>query len=866
MDSALFQRVRELFHAACELPTGERAAYLDAAGVDSAVRGEVEALLSADSEGHGLLSPAAGDLGERLIRCTLAGPSPDALPARVGGYRVIARIGAGGMGEVLQAEQDAPRRTVAIKLLRAGAATPFLERRFELEAHVLGRLHHPNIAQIFEAGVETLAAADGRPVRRPYFAMEFVPGLPLTRYAEERRLTVPQRIALLARVCDAVQHAHQRGVIHRDLKPANILVTDDGQPKVLDFGVARTLDDDSAALTREAGLSAALGTLPYMSPEQLRGDRDAVDTRADVYALGVILFQLLCGRLPHDLSGKNLIEAARIVAERTPPRLSAVNRALRGDVELIAARTLATNPAQRYASAAELAADLRACVAGAPISLKRESFIYVLRKWVLRHRLVAALLAGLAALTLGSAVTFAVLYRRADDAARLAKQQRDAATAAESRAQAQTARSERVRRFLTDVLQAADIRALGREATVVEALEYAAARSLEEFSDDPQTRADVLQSLSEAFADLGQRDRAHTFGTQAVAEYRGLGPAATAGLIRALGHLGAVTGNMGRSAEAAPLLEEALDLARRANDSLEVCRLLVNLGSNRRLLKDLPGALQLLHQAEEIADAHPPENAEQFATVATLYAGLAAVHYELNQIDASAAAAARGVELFEQGGESVNHPDYAAALHNLATLENARGNVERARELHYRTLDVVLARRGPEHPDTANAYIGVAQFERLHDNPAPSAEMFEKALLIRRQLFPPGDAEFGYPLSGLAAALLKLERPAEAEPYLREAYEIRMRLAPEELTTGMTAEDFGECLMMLGRLEEAERPLLEGYELMRRYRGPQGTSTLAVGRNVVELYRRLGAADKVAEWEAKVAPPASEPATRPAGP
>ena len=299
--------------------------------------------------GAGLASP---ERSEANVPLDFLAPSrrPGSL-GRLGHYEVLQVIGQGGMGTVYKAEQDSPRRTVALKVVRPGFASPAIVKRFTHEAQILGRLHHPGIAQVYEAGL----ADDGQ----PYFAMEFIHGLPLDEYARRRGLDLTARVGLLARVCDAVQHAHDQGVIHRDLKPANILVEETGQPKVLDFGVARATGADLLTMTGLTQAGQLIGTPNYMSPEQVTADPAAIDHRTDVYALGVILFELAAHRLPYQLENRPLAETARLILEQDPPRLGSINPELRGDVETIVAKALEKDPARRYRSAADLAADLR---------------------------------------------------------------------------------------------------------------------------------------------------------------------------------------------------------------------------------------------------------------------------------------------------------------------------------------------------------------------------------------------------------------------------------------------------------------------------------------------------------------------------
>jgi predicted Ser/Thr protein kinase len=432
-------RVRELFDQAADLPAADRSAFLEAACAgDMALRVEVEALLAHDQ----FVDDAQADfLQSPVVRppSQAAGPpapSPSLaqapLPRTIGRYRVMRLLGEGGMGTVYEAEQDNPRRTVALKVLRAGLPSELL-RRFAHEAQILGRLQHPGIAQVYDAGV----AESGQ----PYFAMELIAGVPLAEYARQQTLDVPGRLELVARVADAVQHAHERGVIHRDLKPGNILVNSSGQPKVLDFGVARAAD---LGLTAGGGRTEAgqlLGTLGYMSPEQASGDPSAIDPRGDVYAMGVLLYELLARRLPYSLDGLALPEAVRVIREQEPSRLGSLDSRLRGDVETIVAKALEKERARRYASAGELAADLRRHMSHEPIRARPPSALYQLRKFARRHKaLVGAVLGVMAALLAGTVVS--LLYAvRADHNAREARENARLANENERRAQYQTYRA-----------------------------------------------------------------------------------------------------------------------------------------------------------------------------------------------------------------------------------------------------------------------------------------------------------------------------------------------------------------------------------------------------------------------------------------
>jgi tRNA A-37 threonylcarbamoyl transferase component Bud32 len=335
------------------------------------------------------------------------------LPERIGEYRIRALIGHGGMGAVYEAEQDRPKRTVALKVIRSSSLSPALSRRFELEAELLGRLQHPGIAHIYEAGV---AVSGGH--SQPFFAMELIQGQRLDAYLDSKRCSTQQRLELLAKVCDAVQHAHQKGVIHRDLKPGNILVDVTGQPKVVDFGLARAVASEVESAHTEVG--AFLGTLPYMSPEQVSGDPSSLDTRSDVYSLGVILYEILAGRLPYAVRRAAIHEAIRVIREEEPASLSSTDRKLRGDIEAIVGKALEKDKDRRYASAAELGADIRRFLKDEPITAAPPNAGHRLWRSAKRHRgFVAAAMVILTTLSLGLVLTLREARRaeRAEEAA-----------------------------------------------------------------------------------------------------------------------------------------------------------------------------------------------------------------------------------------------------------------------------------------------------------------------------------------------------------------------------------------------------------------------------------------------------------------
>lgn len=408
------EQVLAVFEDALDVPPEQRSDFLDArCGHDSDVRRRVESLLAHESAaGDQFMSPPSA---ESEFRPLLHDKLPDPLIGhRVGGFTLRAVIAQGGMGKVYLAEQSNPRRDVAMKIMHRTAFTASAERRFDVESRILAYLRHPNIAQVYEAGTHEPQA--GALVR--YFAMEYVPDARrLIQYAEERSLCLTDRLGLFLQLCDAVHHGHQKGVIHRDLKPANILVDSEGRLKVIDFGIARATDSDIAATTMHTEAGHLLGTLAYMSPEQCAADPSRIDTATDIYSLGMILFELLTGRMPYDVSNMTIQSAARVICENAPARPSEYNRRLRGDAETIILKAIEKDPVRRYATVNDLANDIRQFLRGEPISARPSTAYFRLLRWAARHPTKAtavSCISVVALIALASAAVFYVLGKRPD--------------------------------------------------------------------------------------------------------------------------------------------------------------------------------------------------------------------------------------------------------------------------------------------------------------------------------------------------------------------------------------------------------------------------------------------------------------------
>lgn len=401
------ERIEEVVDAVLNADPSRRAEIVaERCRGEPALRAEVEAILAAHDAAPGFLeSPlhpavAHGSLDEQAEPCNRL------IGSRIGQYRVERVLGIGGMGAVFQAEQQQPRRAVALKIMRCGIGSLHAAKRFRFEAEVLGSLHHPNIAQVYEAGVHDDGAGGV-----PFFAMEYIPGAqPVTEYAEHKGLSARERIALFAKICDAVHYGHQKGVMHRDLKPANLLVDERGEPKIIDFGVARTMDSDLAVTSMQTEASHLVGTAQYMSPEQCEGRSRDIDTRSDVYSLGVILHELLIGEMPYSEPINTVLDATRVIlaGQIRPP--SAIRRSIRGDLETIILKALARRPEDRYQSASAVADDLRRHLSGEPISARPPSRWQRTSRWIGRHPVVTTAGASLAVAAVVLFLTFASVW------------------------------------------------------------------------------------------------------------------------------------------------------------------------------------------------------------------------------------------------------------------------------------------------------------------------------------------------------------------------------------------------------------------------------------------------------------------------
>jgi eukaryotic-like serine/threonine-protein kinase len=521
------------------------------------------------------LSPQQSGANDPETQAITVGFTETSVGLDIGPYHMLRPIGRGGMGEVWLAEQKEPlRRRVAIKLIKAGMDTREVVARFEAERQALALMDHPAIAKVFEAG--------STPQGRPYFVMEYVTGIPVTAYCDRHKLSTLQRLELFVRVCEAVQHAHQKAIIHRDLKPSNILVSEvDGKPlpRIIDFGVAKATSQRLTADTMFTRVGDIVGTPGYMSPEQADSSGEDIDTRTDVYSLGVVLYELLVGALPLDFRNVGFEEVLRKLREEEAPRPSTrmrtlgeqssvtarnhgtdpakLARLLRGDVDLIALKALEKDRSRRYSTASELAADIGRYLRNEPVLARPASAGYRARKYVRRHRLGVAVAAAFTVVLLAFAAAQTLQLQRIIS-------ERDRATRERDRADRERDRANRITDFMTGMFKLSDpSEARGNSITVREILDKASKQVDPGLARDPELQAKMIHVIGAVYAELGLYSRAIPMMERAVdIRRRVLGPGDKDTLMSE-SNLALLLDYQGRYAEAEKLELETLDIRRR---------------------------------------------------------------------------------------------------------------------------------------------------------------------------------------------------------------------------------------------------------------------------------------------------------------
>lgn len=781
MDADRWKTIKQIFEAAQEQEADDRDAFLDeACGGDSALRAEVESLLQAhDAEG-----PVDRAMSEVMASFHPESGSKDLQGHRIGPYELIEELGYGGMGRVFLARRADGQfdQQVALKLLGMGFPSADAQARFLAERQILATLNHPNIARLLDGGVSEAG--------QPYFVMEVVEGQPIDQYCEAHRLSLRERLQLVLDVCDAVQYAHQMLVVHRDLKPSNILVTDDGQVKLLDFGIAKLLNPD-ALLSGEVPRTRT-GLLPmtprYASPEQVRGE--TITTASDVYQLGIVLYELLTGSRPYRVEGRTPSEVERIICEETPTRPStAVSQtadttdgptaparfrtALRGDLDTIVMKALRKEPERRYDAVEQLAEDIRRTLDGHPVSAHPDTWAYRSRKFVRRHRWGVAVAAVIVTLLAGYAATITWYSQRTQTAL--------------DRAREEAQKLEQTTDFLAGLFERADPYGTGTQAysdtlTTSELLERGVGRARSELSDQPAVQATILRTLGRLYRQRGNYD------------------------------------------EAEPLLEEVLALQRGhpSSSALDWAKSLHELARLLRHKGELERAERLYHEAlatqrAELGDTPHPDVAENLS--------------ELGIIAARTGAYERADSLFREALSmrrtlhGPDHPEVATALHALGLLHVLKEELGVAERMLRRSLDIRRNHVDDEDPYVAETLDRIGQVLVMQGKTGEAEPLLEKAWAIREARFPEVHPARATSLSNRARLFRAKEEYDTADSLFREAQEIYQTLyGTENMDAASTLFERGRVLQAKGKDADAERLYREALSMQTSLHGPEHPS------------------------------------------
>lgn len=839
-DEALFEGALN-----CRTPA-ERAAYLDrACAGQPELRRQLEALLAAhDRSGAFLETPATPiDPGLKLDL-----PGEEAPGTVIGRYKLLEKIGEGGAGVVYMAEQTEPiRRKVALKVIKLGMDTKQVVARFEVERQALALMDHPNIARVLDAG----ATETGR----PYFVMELVRGTKITNYCDQNNLGTKERLDLFVQVCHAVQHAHQKGIIHRDLKPSNIMVTlHDGVPvpKVIDFGIAKATEQPLTDKTLFTAYQQFIGTPAYMSPEQAEMSGLDIDTRSDIYSLGVLLYELLTGKTPFeqkDLLQAGLDEMRRIIRETEPPRPStklvtalAANphsalrtpqlEEVRGDLDWIVMKCLEKDRRRRYETANSIALDIEHHLRHEPVSAAAPSKLYRARKFVRRHKVGLAMAVGMVLLLAGGVIASlwqAVRATRAERAQTLLRQE---AEAGRQEARTEAAKSRQVAQFLEEMLEGVGPEvALGRDTKLMRAiLDKTADRVSQSLTNQPEVAAQLQFIIANTYLKLSVYDRAEASAREALRLNRLLGGETNQAVAACLNTLARILLNR----RGADDFAEAEKLARRAltileaisnEETEEVAMSLYLLGSALWSQERLTEA----QQAQERALAIRRRILKEHIDVASSLNNLAILYRDQNKLDLARAALVEALSM-QTNLFGAEHPDIASTLRALALVAESQGNRAEAGSLHRAALAMRQKLLPADHMSLLGSLCDVAEV-LYHEGNLPEAEKWARnALAMRRKLHPPDHPELLDCMHGLAHILKDQGRFSEAEDLCRESLRINRDRGKQDraLVDSLTANaelfqaekkfsqavDLRREIVELERKLSAQRPAVVTFELL----------------------------------------------------
>ena len=811
MQPERWRQIEDIVQAAMDCEPKSRSALVDSAcGNDAELRREVESLLAAD--GSSLTGSSAFDDAIRVLEHRSATLSEG---RRIGAYRVLREIGRGGMGSVYLADRadDSFQKLVAIKIIRRGLDTgddtDDILQRFRSERQILAMLNHPHIARLLDGG----STDDGL----PYYVMEHIEGEPIDLYCDHRKLTITERLKLFQDVCAAVSYAHQNLVIHRDIKPGNVLVTKEGVPRLLDFGIAKLLAPGASAGDRTVtGLRPM--TPEYASPEQVRGE--AITTASDVYSLGVLLYRLLTGQSPYRGAMSSAAEIERSICEEEP------ERRLQGDLDNIVLKALRKEPQRRYTSVEQLSEDIRRYLTNLPIAARPDSRGYRAVKFIQRNKaLVVAAAVTFLALTGGIAAT---LWQ-----AHVARQQRDLA-------RVEQAKAARINAFLQEMVGYSSVSGSspnqkGHDATVVDMLDDAAQRVETELADQPEVKAEMLGTIGGTYMNIAKYDLSVRYLREAYdLDMKLYGPDArqTASVMYPLGDLAYVKGDYGG---ADSWFQKAMPIYRRfvAEPDFEL-RTFVGMLSDaafvKRALGQLNEAEALWREALKYGPRLPEKYRAQSIAPKTFLAQLYLDRGDIEKADALASEASQELRAYGRDLFSL-----AQSLIDLGTVRRFEARYAEADSLIQEGTDLYAKMQGAGHPNVAYGLASLAMSHYYQGKYDLAEQDARRALKIVEKL-PTGTHYYAGVYNVLGLILNRTGRSREAEPLLREVLAIREQVAKRSNYTALALGALGECLTTQKRYAEAEPLLRESYDMLQILHVPQSPALKEARERLASLY------------------------------
>lgn len=792
MQNEEWSKIEELLDAALELEPGERQRFLDAAGAEQPdLRREVESLLACEARANGFLNaPALAFSADFFDQ-----EHDERAGQTVGNYRIIHEIGRGGMGAVFLAERADGEfeQKVALKVVRRSFADTELKRRFRRERQILASLNHPNIARLMDGGV----SEDGE----PYLVMEYVEGARIDHYCQERKLSIRERLRLFLEVCRGVSYAHQHLVVHRDIKPSNILVTKDSVPKLLDFGIAKLIDEEHTGEHTRTEMRAF--TLEYASPEQVSGA--PVTTASDVYSLGVLLRDLLHG------------------TKRSPDKKIA-----NVELENIVAMARREDPARRYASAVQLAEDVQRYLDGLPVRAQKDSFSYRAGKFVKRNKIGVAATAIVLLTLIGGIIATVWQARRATNAARIAAEQRD-------RARIEAAKAERINSFLQSIFASADPNWYSSghgqrgEVRVVDVLEQAGRRIDADFKDQPEIRAELHHTIGTTYQSLGQYESAHTHFRAAVDAYRGLYGERHPKVAEALYYLAASTVGSGDAAGSLALLRQSLEVFREVDpNNTNVPYLLHDLAGTLNGVGETAAAEQAAQEGLRLARQRYGDEHVLTLSLLSVIGMIYETRGDLGQAETSFQTVLAAYNRMPNGRMMS-----LGMRQNLGRLSLYRGELEQAETQLSEAFDISRQTRNETHPEHLNLLLDLAEIH-YRQGAYPDAE--RKATSALDSLRRNAPRSLAYQLKGLSLVSVihaKTNRPVSATVFLRDALSLFNNISEQDKY--QDAGLLGEALVLLKREAEARTLLLKRYAFYERTHGAQNPQALRTRQRLEQL-------------------------------